>query len=74
MSRIILKRGRGKPKPDDLKLGEVAIDLKNMCLVTKDDHGKIVKLCGIVIGPYDKRLYGRVVGDDSLIPLGMDLK
>lgn len=72
MRTVLLKRGRGTPKPDQLKVGEVAIDLAGMRLITKDENGKVVKLIGVVIGPHDKRLYGRMNGTDKLVPLGME--
>lgn len=69
--KILLKRGRKAPKPADLEVGEVAINLRDMALMTKDERGHVVKLIGIVVGPHDNNLYGKVVGGSKLIPLGM---
>lgn len=57
MTTILHKRGTGQPSPDDLKVGEIAIDTLTGTLYTKQSDGSVVEIgsgsdgAGMVISP-----------------------
>jgi hypothetical protein len=46
MTTILHKRGTGQPSPDDLKVGEIAIDTLTGTLYTKQSDGSVVEIGG----------------------------
>jgi hypothetical protein len=46
MTTILHKRGTGQPNPDDLKVGEIAIDTLTGTLYTKQSDGSVVEIGG----------------------------
>ena len=57
MTTILHKRGTGQPNPDELKVGEIAIDTLTGTLYTKQSDGSVVEIgsgsdgAGMVISP-----------------------
>jgi hypothetical protein len=46
MTTILHKRGTGQPSPDELKVGEIAIDTLTGALYTKQSDGSVVEIGG----------------------------
>jgi len=46
MTTILHKRGTGQPSPDELKVGEIAIDTLTGTLYTKQSDGSVVEIGG----------------------------